>query len=61
MRVQPPTQVLADQRKVVCRVLGQVLFDLVADVVRQIDEITIEVLAALQLETPQWRVQQHLF
>ncbi|MNH41772.1 hypothetical protein D3C79_1033320 [compost metagenome] len=42
------------------RVLGQVFFDLVADAVRQVDEIAVEVLAALQFEAPQWRIQQHL-
>ncbi|MNC52158.1 hypothetical protein D3C75_1014890 [compost metagenome] len=31
VRVQPPAQVFADQRKVVCRIIGQVFFDLVAD------------------------------
>ncbi|MNS09471.1 hypothetical protein D3C72_409580 [compost metagenome] len=43
------------------RVVGQVFFDLVADAVGKVDEVTVEVLAALQFETPQRRVQQHLF
>ncbi|MCY1423452.1 hypothetical protein D9M71_391630 [compost metagenome] len=42
------------------RVLGEVFFDQVADAVRQVDEVAIEVLAALQFKTPQWRIQQHL-
>ena len=58
--VQAAAQVFADQCKVVRRVLGEVFFDQVADAVRQVDEVAIEVLAALQFKTPQWCVQQHL-
>ncbi|MNT24021.1 hypothetical protein D3C72_1594700 [compost metagenome] len=59
--IQGAAQGFADQGNVVRRILAQVRFDLIADLVAQVDEVAIEILATLQLEAAQRHIHQHLF
>ena len=54
-------QAFADQFDVVLRILAEVALDLVADLIGEIDEAAVEVLAALQFVAPQRHVHQYLF